>query len=100
MLNSRPGIFSAIALAALAGSGVHDLPVPAAMPYSGPSRGRSRTPWGNTYQPDGRYGRTINRDTGTIAGVPGSKLARKAAEGRVGVYTGKAKAASHRALTK
>lgn len=54
-------------------------------------RSRSRIPFSNTRRAGwGKWGNPIvvNRDTGTRAGVPGSKLARKAAERRLGLYAG------------
>lgn len=53
-----------------------------------PTRGRSRSriPFGNTF--NGGLGNRFNRDTGTRAGIPGSKLVRKAAENRLGLYSG------------
>lgn len=53
------------------------------------SRHRSRIPFGNTFtQGYGSQRIRINLDTGTRAGVPGSKLVRKAAENRLGLYSG------------
>lgn len=105
MLNSKSGFMAAAAAAILgvtAGGPAVDLvqAAGAGALYQAPRRGRSRMPFGNTYKPLGRRGPAFNRDTGTEAGVPGSKLARKAAEGRLGVFTGRAKSAAHRALTK
>ena len=61
-----------------------------------PRRGRSRTPFGNCRRFYG--GARVNIDTNTVAGIPGSKLARKAAEGRIGRQGGRALSAASRVL--
>lgn len=54
---------------------------------------RDRTPWGNTVKFGGvRY----HNGTAIVAGVPGSKLARKAAEGRLGTISGRRSSAVSR----
>ncbi len=99
MFKSTASAFLAAAGAAAAAFGSTSALDPLAMAaaaspdqYTGKRRpSRSRDPWSNTVKFGGvRY----HNGTAIVAGVPGSKLARKAAEGRLGTYSGRRSSAT------